>query len=87
MTVSDIIVLTAAAVLLAGLGWFFFGPRRRKSENVAELERGVQRVLVTVRGGYSPDSIRVREGIPVELVFDRRESGACSSPVADGGTK
>ena len=35
---------------------------------------GVQRVEVTVRGGYSPDVIRVRQGVPLEIVFDRQES-------------
>ena len=34
-----------------------------------------------MRGGYSPDVIRVRQGVPVELVFDRQESGDCTSRV------
>jgi Cu+-exporting ATPase len=41
----------------------------------------VQRVEVSVRGGYSPDLIRVRQGVPVELTFDRQESGDCTSRV------
>ncbi len=41
----------------------------------------MQRVEVTVRGGYRPDVIRVRQGVPVELVFDRQESGDCTSRV------
>jgi Cu+-exporting ATPase len=45
------------------------------------MEDGVQRVEVTVRGGYSPDQIRVRQGVPVELSFDRQESGECTSRV------
>jgi Cu+-exporting ATPase len=36
---------------------------------------------VTVRGGYSPDLIRVRQGAPVELVSDRQEPGDCTSRV------
>jgi Cu+-exporting ATPase len=78
MGVADVVVIAAAVALLAGLGWFFFGPRRSRT---AALENGVQRVIVTVRGGYSPDLIRVREGIPVELIFDRQESGDCTSRV------
>ncbi|MDF5755207.1 HAD-IC family P-type ATPase [Spongiactinospora sp. TRM90649] len=34
-----------------------------------------------VRGGYSPEAIRVRQGIRLRLVFDRRESGECTSRV------
>ncbi len=78
MDVADVIVIVAAAVVIAGLGWFFFGPRR---VHTARLEGGVQRVEVTVHGGYRPDVIRVRQGVPVELVFDRRESGECTSRV------
>ena len=78
MGVADVVVNVSAAVLVAGLGWFFFGPRRART---ARLEGGVQRVEVTVRGGYSPDVIKVRRGVPVELVFDRQESGECTSRV------
>lgn len=78
MGVLDVIVIVAAIVLIAALGWFFFGPRRARD---ARLEDGVQRVEVTVRGGYSPDVIRVRQGTPVEIVFDRQESGECTSRV------
>ncbi|MFD5393241.1 heavy metal translocating P-type ATPase [Streptomyces sp. NPDC127097] len=78
MDVIDVVVIVAASVVLAGLGWFFFGPRRART---ARLEGGVQRVEVTVRGGYRPDVIRVRQGVPVELVFDRQESGECTSRV------
>ncbi|MFP3989119.1 heavy metal translocating P-type ATPase [Streptomyces sp. E11-3] len=78
MDTSDIVVVALAVVLVAVLGWFFFGPRRART---ARLEGGVQRVEVSVRGGYSPDVIRVRQGVPVELVFDRQESGECTNRV------
>jgi Cu+-exporting ATPase len=52
-------------------GWVgFLGPRR---SSLALLADAVQSVAVTERGGYSPDVIRVREGVPVELIFDRQE--------------
>jgi P-type Cu+ transporter len=78
MNVADISVLLAAAVAIVGLGWFFFGPRRARA---AQLAGGVQRVVVTVKGGYSPDVIKVRQGLPLEMVFDRQESGDCTSRV------
>jgi P-type Cu+ transporter len=78
MGVADIAVLAGTLAVLAALGWFFFGPRRART---ARLEDGVQRVQVTVRGGYSPDLIRVRQGVPVQLTFDRQESGDCTSRV------
>ncbi|MGW0137487.1 heavy metal translocating P-type ATPase [Streptomyces calvus] len=78
MGVADVVVVILAAVLIGGLGWFFFGPRKART---AQLEGGVQRVEVTVRGGYSPNVIKVRQGMPVELVFDRQESGECTNRV------
>ena len=78
MGAVDIAVLLVSAAVLAGSGWFFFGPRRART---AELGDGVQRVEVTVRGGYRPDVIRVRQGVPLEVVFDRQETGDCTSRV------
>jgi P-type Cu+ transporter len=78
INVAGILVVVAAVVALAGLGWFFFGPRRATA---AVLAGGVQRLAVTVRGGYRPEVIRVRQGVPVELTFDRQESGDCTSRV------
>ncbi|MFE2581443.1 heavy metal translocating P-type ATPase [Streptomyces sp. NPDC059378] len=78
MGALDITVVLVSAVLIGALGWYFFGPRRA---GAARLEGGVQRVDVTVRGGYSPDLIKVRQGMPVELVFDRQEAGECTSRV------
>lgn len=81
MSMADITVLIAAVAAIAGLGWYFFGPRRAR---VAQLADGVQRVEVTVRGGYQPELIRARHNVPLELVFDRQESataprGLCSA--------
>ncbi|MGW6906685.1 heavy metal translocating P-type ATPase [Streptomyces sp. NPDC054940] len=78
MDTADIVVVALAAILVVALGWFFFGPRRART---ALIEGGVQRVEVTLRGGYNPDVIRVRQGVPLELVFDRQESGECTNRV------
>src|SRR5215831_7175933 len=78
MNVADISVLLAAVVAIGGMGWLFFGPRRARS---AQLEGGVQRVVVTVKGGYSPDVIKALQGVPLEMFFDRQEAGDCTSRV------
>ncbi|MFE0452375.1 cupredoxin domain-containing protein [Streptomyces sp. NPDC058914] len=78
MGALDVVVVLAAVLSVAGLGWFFFGRRRA---GAARVEGGVQRVEVTVRGGYRPDLIKIRQGTPVELVFDRQEAGECTSRV------
>jgi Cu+-exporting ATPase len=81
MTVADVAVLAGSLIAIGGLAWYFFAPRRA---HVAQTVDGVQRVEVTVRGGYHPDVIRVRQGQPVELVFDRQETGECTSRVVFG---
>src|SRR6266702_4385743 len=78
MNVQGIVVVLVAVAALAGLGWFFFGPRKGTA---AQLAGGVQRATVTVRGGYSPELVQVRQGVPLELTFDRQESGDCTSRV------
>jgi Cu+-exporting ATPase len=74
----EIVVTGAGVALIAALSWFFFGP---KQATRAELRAGVQEVEITVKGGYSPNLIRAREGVPLRLVFDRQENSDCSSRV------
>ena len=79
MSGVDLLVLSGAVVLTAAAAWFFFGPKR--SQRASLDEHGVQVVEVSVKGGYSPDLIEVAPGTPVRLVFNRQESGDCSSHV------
>ena len=78
MTAQDLVVVVAALALIGALAWFFFGPRKARA---AELVGDLQQVRVTVRGGYSPDLVRVRQGVPLRILFDRQESGECTSRV------
>jgi Cu+-exporting ATPase len=78
MNVADVAVLAGSGVVIVLLAWFFFGPRKTR---LAQLRGGVQEAEITVRGGYSPDVVRVRQGVPVRLIFDRREGGECTSRV------
>jgi P-type Cu+ transporter len=78
MNPADAAVVLGGLALTGLLGWFFFGPKKARS---AELVGNVQEVTVTVKGGYSPDLVRVRQGVPLRIVFDRQESGECTSRV------
>ncbi len=78
MEAMSIVVLLGAAALTGIIGWYFFGP---KKSHRASLDNGIQVVNVTVKGGYSPDVIEVVAGVPVRILFDRQESGDCSSRV------
>ena len=78
MDLADFVVIAAGAVSIALLTWYFFGPKKARQ---AQLVGQVQEVKVTVKGGYSPDLIRVRQSVPLRIVFDRQESGECTSRV------
>lgn len=78
MSGVEVLVTAGGAGLIAVLAWYFFGP---KPVGLAEMRGAAQEVTITVKGGYIPDRIRVREGVPLRLTFDRQESGECTSRV------
>ena len=78
MDAAALAVTTGGAALCVLIAWFFFGRRRAR---VATVHDGVQQTTIVVKGGYSPNVIRLREGVPARLVFDRQESGDCTSRV------
>ncbi len=75
---ADILIVAGAIALSGFLGWFFFGKRAAAEATVAG---GVQEVTVVVQGGYSPNVIRARKGVPLRINFDRREGTDCTSRV------
>lgn len=78
MDQSESIVVLISISLLAFLVWFFFGPRRStRTENVG----ATQSITVTVKGGYSPNTIEAILGVPLNIIFDRQESGSCTEQV------
>ena len=78
MNFSDLVVIATGVLLIGFLAWFFFGPKKARQ---AELVGQMQQVQVTVKGGYAPNLIRVRQSVPLRIVFDRQESGDCTSRV------
>ncbi len=52
---------------------------RRTRKRIGKIERvGLQENKVVVKGGYSPDIIVVKKGVPVRLNFYRDETSSCS---------
>jgi P-type Cu+ transporter len=78
-TADRVAAIAGGLLLLAGIGVFFFG--RRKPAVAAESRAGRQTVTVVVQGGYKPDLIVARRGVPLRLVFDRRETSPCSDEI------
>jgi Cu+-exporting ATPase len=78
MGLDELLVTSAGILLIGAFVWLFFGP---KESGRAELRDEIQEVDVTVKGGYSPSVIRVRQGVPLRIAFDRQEGGECTSEV------
>jgi plastocyanin domain-containing protein len=79
MDSTEIAVIIGGVSAIAFVLWYFFG--ERESVNAALGKEGVQEIKITVKGGYSPDVIVVREHVPVRLNFYRDETASCSEQV------
>jgi plastocyanin domain-containing protein len=87
MTSTQLAVLIGGVVAIVLVNWYFFAPRRGAAAAVGS--DGTQTVRIKVLGGYDPQTVRVKRGKPVRLVFDRQETAPCSEEVvlADFGVR
>jgi plastocyanin domain-containing protein len=76
---TEVAVIVGGLALIALTLWYFFGPRERVAATTAA--GGVQEIQVTVKGGYAPDVIVVKQNRPVRLDFYRDETASCSEQV------
>ena len=86
MTGTEWMVVLAAVGAIAWVNWYFFVAGRSAAAVAlgpadAGETSGVPQLTVTVDGGYSPNTVRVKAGQPVRLVFDRRDTSSCSEEV------
>ena len=83
MTPDKIFVIMIGLGLIAGIAWFFWGPRKG-GYHAPVTSGGYQEAMILVKGGYTPDVVVVQHGRPVRLNFRREESAACSEMVVFG---
>jgi len=80
---AKVIVAVSGVFLIVLVNWYFFFSRRK--ETTASIKKGeLQEVKVVVKGGYDPDVIVVKKGIPVRLNFYRDETDDCSDTIVIG---
>ena len=75
-----VLVDTAGLLLIAWIAWYFF-LSRRADEAHAQAGRGAQEVLVRIKGGYIPELVHARPGLPLRLRVRREEQSACSEEI------
>jgi plastocyanin domain-containing protein len=80
MTPDQIIVTVGGVAAAVGVAWFFWF-KRSSGVRATTVSDGYQEVMILVKGGYTPDTIRVTTGRPVRLLFRREETASCSEQV------
>jgi plastocyanin domain-containing protein len=80
---EKVIVTAAGLFSILLVNWYFLFSRRKKAPAVSEKSK-LQEVTIRVKGGYDPDVVFVKKGIPVRLNFYRDEEADCSEIVVIG---
>lgn len=79
MSVTQLLVNLMGLAVVAWIVWYFW--LYRKGGVSAATISGVQEVEIKVKGGYDPDTVVVKRGTLVRLLFRREESSLCSEMV------
>ncbi|HSJ83198.1 MAG TPA: cupredoxin domain-containing protein [Acidimicrobiia bacterium] len=77
----DVVLVNLGGLALIGLIVWYFWLSKPTGTVAGVTSDGTQEAFVVVKGGYSPDTIRVSAGRPVRLIFNRQEADPCSERV------
>ena len=80
---GKILVTIFGVVLIVLVNWYFFFSKKEKVKAFVKGS-GIQEIRVIVKGGYDPDVIVVKKGIPVRIDFYRDETESCSEEIVFG---
>lgn len=80
MEIDKAIVLVAGIGLIGLIAWWFFG-KWRNDAVAASIANNRQTVDITVDGGYTPNTITLKKGMPADLVFLRKDPSGCLEEV------
>jgi plastocyanin domain-containing protein len=80
METSQIIATAMGTLVIVFLAFYFFHPSKGKAMEALQ-HNGTQHQRVIVKGGYAPNTIHLKRGVPTEIVFDRQEATSCSDEV------
>lgn len=74
------LILIISLGLIGAIIWWFFGKHATSSE-MAQESANHQTATVVVKGGYSPETVVLKKGVPATINFDMKDSTACLSHV------
>lgn len=81
---AKVVITVLGAGLIVLINWYFLFSRRKAKAAGAIGKTDLQEIRVVVKGGYTPDTIVVKKGIPVRLNFYRDETADCSDTIVFG---
>lgn len=77
---NQLIASLGSLALIGLIIWWFFGKPKATITN-AETTGGAQTIEITVSGGYTPNRVQLRKGVPATLVFNRKDASSCFDEV------
>ena len=77
---ENILIVIGSLAIVGIIIWWFFGKRQTKQVEASTTDHG-QSVEVVVDGGYTPNTVVLRQGTPAQIVFDRRDPSGCFNEV------
>lgn len=82
---SKNIFIGISIALIAGIFWIVVSEKqsstKASAESVTEKD-GIQYITILASGGYSPNSINAKAGMPTKLIFETKGTYDCSSAVS-----
>ncbi len=79
--IPDKILVTVGGLAAIALIVWYFWLVKKEGVKAALTTSGYQEAMILVKGGYTPDVIRLEQGRPARLKFLREESASCSEMV------
>lgn len=80
MSAAQGIALIIVIALIICVAWWFLGKHDAKSAN-SKMRQNHQTADITVQGGYSPQRVVLKKGVPATINFHMKDNTACLSHV------
>ncbi|KRN58601.1 hypothetical protein IV45_GL001052 [Limosilactobacillus secaliphilus] len=78
--IMKILVVLVALMAIAFIAYWFLAPHKESTANAQVGQKG-QAATVVVKGGYSPQTVVLKKGMPGKVNFQLKDSTACLSHV------
>lgn len=78
---ENVLIIIGAAALIIAIIWWFFGKRTATTKTAQTDDNGTQNVTVVVNGGYTPNTVVLQQGVPAQIVFERKDPSGCFNEV------